>query len=79
MASSTLQRVRSQALSLPDEERAELARDLIESLDAPADSDAAEDWDKEISRRLAEIDSGTAKLVDRAELRRRMEERIRNA
>lgn len=75
----TLEKVRAEALALSDEQRAQLARDLIESLDAPADTDSAEAWDAEIARRLAEIDSGTARLVDRAELRRRMQERMRNA
>jgi len=44
----------------------------MKSLDAPADADAADAWDKEISLRLDEIDAGTAKLIDRAELRRRI-------
>lgn len=46
------------------------------SLDGPADKDAASAWDAEIQRRLAEIDGGTAKLIDREELRRRMRARI---
>ena len=77
MSSTTLDKVRSEALQLSEHERAELAHDLMKSLDAPTDADAADAWDKEILRRLAEIDAGTAKLVDRAELRRRMEERLR--
>jgi putative addiction module component (TIGR02574 family) len=76
--SATLKKLREEALTLPEEERAELAYDLIESLDSPADPDAADAWDAEISRRLAEIDAGTAKLVDRAELRRRMQQRMRD-
>jgi hypothetical protein len=78
MSSTTLDSVRSEALRLSEHERAERAHDLMKSLDAPADADAADAWDKEILRRLAEIDAGTAKLVDRAELRRRTEERLRS-
>ena len=78
MERATLEKVRADALALSDQQRAELARDLIASLDAPAEADAAETWDAEIARRLAEVDAGTAKLVDRDELRRRMEERMRN-
>ena len=78
MSNVMLQKLRSEALLLSDEERAELAQDLMKSLDAPADPDAADAWDREISRRLAEIDAGTAKLVDRAELRLRMRDRVRN-
>lgn len=75
MGANTLNKIRSEALSLPEAERAELAHALVKSLDAPPDSDAAEAWDAEILRRLAEIDAGTAKLVDRAEFRRRMQAR----
>jgi putative addiction module component (TIGR02574 family) len=78
MTSTTLDRVRSEALQLSERERAELAHDLMKSLDAPAEADAADAWDKEILRRLAEIEAGTAKLLDRAELRRQMEERLRS-
>jgi putative addiction module component (TIGR02574 family) len=76
MAGSTLDKVRSEALRLPEAERAELAHSLVESLDGPADKDAASAWDTEIQRRLAEIDAGTAELIDREELRRRMRARI---
>jgi len=76
MASTTLKKIRAEALTLPDDQRAELAHDLIASLDLPADPDAIDAWDAEISRRVAEIDAGTAKLIDRAELRRRMQQRI---
>ena len=78
MDSPTLEKLRSAVLSLTGEERADLARDLIKSLDAPPESDAADAWDREIVRRLAEIDAGTASMVDRAELRRRIEQRINN-
>lgn len=76
MASSTLEKLRSEALRLPEAERAELAHSLVISLDGPADQDAEKVWDAEILRRLAEIDSGTAELIDREELRRRMRERM---
>ena len=72
MSNLTLETLRSEALRLSDKERAELAQDLMKSLDAPADPDAADAWDREISRRLDEVDAGTATLIDRAELRRRM-------
>ncbi len=78
MDSATLKKLREEVLSLTEEQRAHLAHDLIESLDLPADPDAADAWDAELSRRLAEIDAGTAKLVDRAELRLRMQQRMRD-
>ena len=76
MSSEALEKLRSEALNLSEAERAELAHELVASLDGTIDSDAEEAWDAEIVRRLAEIDSGTAVLVDREEFRRRMRARI---
>lgn len=76
MASGILERVRSEALTLSESERAELAHDLVASLDGPPDADAEPLWEAEILRRLSEIDSGTAKLIDREEFRRRMRTRM---
>jgi hypothetical protein len=42
----------------------------------PPDPDVEKAWDAEIMRRLSEIDSGTAQLVDRKEFRRRMRARM---
>ncbi|MDZ7736639.1 MAG: addiction module protein [Gammaproteobacteria bacterium] len=72
MTAEPLQSLRSQILALSEAERAELAHDLIQSLDAPRDNGAEEAWDQEISRRIGEIDAGQAELVDRAEFRRRI-------
>jgi putative addiction module component (TIGR02574 family) len=52
-----------------------LAHDLMASLDGPADTGVAKAWDAEILRRLAEIDAGTARLIDREEFSRRMRAR----
>lgn len=76
MGTGTLSKLRSEALMLPEAERAELAHALVVSLDAPADTNVAAEWDKEILRRLAEIDAGTAKLIDKDEFRRRMQTRL---
>ena len=53
----------SEALSLPSDDRAKLAHALIASLDqAEEDPKLIEyEWDKEISRRVSEIDCGKAK------------------
>lgn len=76
LSTDTLDKVRSAALGLPEAERAELAHSLVASLDGAADADAANEWDAEILRRLAEVDAGTASLVDREEFRRRISARI---
>jgi putative addiction module component (TIGR02574 family) len=77
MSKVPLAQLRSEALSLPPAERAELAHELISSLDGAPDPDAAEAWEKEILRRLTEVDDGSATTVDRAELTRRIQERMR--
>ena len=76
MASADLDEVRSAALSLPNPERAQLAHDLVQSLDAPADADAPDAREQEITRRISEIDAGTATFIDRDEFRRRMAARL---
>jgi len=40
MGSPALEKVRSEALNLPESERTELACNLVASLDGPADEDA---------------------------------------
>ncbi|MGH8688876.1 MAG: addiction module protein [Burkholderiales bacterium] len=65
--------------NLPDDDRVELAQQLIASLDGPAEPDAEGAWDVEIVRRLGEIDAGTAKLIDRTEFSRRLRERTSRA
>jgi putative addiction module component (TIGR02574 family) len=76
MTAHALEKIRSEALSLSESERADLAHSLVASLDGPADHAVEKEWDAEIRRRLAEIDSGTAQLIDRGEFRRRMQERM---
>ena len=76
MGSTALEQLRSEALNLSETERAELAYNLVVSLDGSPDADVEKAWDTEILRRLSEIDAGTANLVDRKELRRRMRARM---
>jgi putative addiction module component (TIGR02574 family) len=47
-------------LALPASDRARLAKRLIESLDQDADIEAA--WEREVARRVADLESGTAEL-----------------
>jgi putative addiction module component (TIGR02574 family) len=51
------------ALSLSEEERAELAGSLIESLDATVDEPAEAAWNEEVARRIEDLDSGKAKTI----------------
>ena len=61
---STLPQLREQVLGLSERERAELALDLIRSLDGEPDPSAARKWAAEIERRAREVLDGTGKLVD---------------
>jgi putative addiction module component (TIGR02574 family) len=50
------------SLSLDEAERTSLAAHLLESLE-PTDSDAEAKWQKEIERRLSELDSGEVQTI----------------
>jgi putative addiction module component (TIGR02574 family) len=65
--------VLAEALRLDEEARAELAAELLASLDGPADPTADAEWAKEIERRVASIESGKATLEPWDSLRRRLE------
>jgi putative addiction module component (TIGR02574 family) len=51
------------ALSLTEEERAELAGSLLESLNAGVDEAAGAERNQEIARRVEDLDSGKVKNV----------------
>ncbi len=68
--------LRDAALALSEAERAKLARDLIASLDGPADNDVAEAWDVELCRRINEVESGKAQLLDVEDVLARIRARI---
>jgi len=62
----------TEALRLPDQERAELAGELIRSLDAEIDRDAEAAWSLEIRARLDRIDAESATTIPWSEARRRI-------
>lgn len=51
------------ALALPDDERAELAGNLIASLDATVDQDVDAAWQQEFVRRLHDVQSGKVETI----------------
>lgn len=53
----------ARAKTLPPEDRARLAEELLDSLQETIDADAEAAWEREIERRVVEIESGAAKLV----------------
>jgi len=66
------------AFNLPEEERAELAGFLLESLDGPHDDPEAVEaaWKKEIARRIEDLDSGKAKTIPWEEVRQRVSAKL---
>jgi putative addiction module component (TIGR02574 family) len=68
--------VLADALRLDDAARAELAAELLASLDGPADPDAAQAWDAEIDRRIEAIEAGEIALEPWDDVRRRIERDI---
>jgi putative addiction module component (TIGR02574 family) len=76
MAMST-DSLREAALTLPIEERAKLAHDLLRSLDEPADPDVDAVWIKEIERRARELADGSVQPVDWEAARQRIVRRLR--
>jgi len=68
--------VLAQALELPPEERADVAKRLIASLDEPADADVEAVWLAEVERRLQDVDRGTAKFETWEVVRARIATRL---
>lgn len=65
-----LSEVFKQAMALPSEARAALAGALLESLDETVDEAAEAEWDREITRRIEELDSGQVRTISWADARR---------
>ena len=63
---------------LSEEERADLACSLIDSLDAVADEGAEKAWGEEIARRVTELDSENAKTVPWETVQGKISSRLRH-
>jgi putative addiction module component (TIGR02574 family) len=70
--STTADTILGTALTLPPDERAWLASELIASLDQGEGADVEAVWAVEIERRIAEVESGEAKTVSWEEARARI-------
>ena len=68
--------VLAEALRLDADSRAELAAELLASLDGPCEPDAEAAWRAEIKCRVAALEAGAAKLEDWADVKRRIEKDI---
>lgn len=56
------------ARALSVEERAQLAQELLESVEREAEPDVQTAWDAEIASRIAEYERGEAKLIPAADV-----------
>ena len=56
--------VRDSALNLDVKQRAELARQLLISLDEESDEDVEQAWIEEINRRKAQVEAGEVNMID---------------
>lgn len=62
--------ITNQALALPVQQRAELAAQLLSSLDALSESEIEPLWFQEAAHRASEMDQGLSKRIPADEVRR---------
>ena len=65
-----LETIRREALSLPVQERAQLAEQLLSSLDSLSESEIEQLWFQEAARRAAELDQGLVQRIPADVVRR---------
>jgi putative addiction module component (TIGR02574 family) len=58
-----------EAITLPENDRAELAALLIATLDGERDEGVEKAWEEEIERRIRELDAGEMKTIPWEEVR----------
>ncbi len=72
----TTEALLADALRLDPKARAELASELLASLDGPADPDAEQAWAAEIDRRVKALEAGTEPLESWEDVKRRIEKDV---
>ncbi len=72
----TAEALLADALRLDAKSRADMASELLASLDGPADPDAEAAWALEIERRVAAIEAGTATLESWDQAKHRIEKEL---
>ena len=68
--STEMNKLYQDILKLPDDERAEMAASLIDSLDNVIDSAVEASWESEIQRRLSDFNNGSVSTVPWPDARR---------
>ena len=66
--STLVEELSARAKTLSVEDRARLVEELLDSLQGESDTEAESAWDREIERRVAEIESGAVKLISAEEV-----------
>ena len=66
-----------EALALPPDARASIADSLLDSLDQEVEAGASEEWEREIQRRIAEVESGAVKTISWSDAREHLVSRLR--
>jgi putative addiction module component (TIGR02574 family) len=72
-----LKQIEQEALQLTEDERAKLAQTLLLSLDAPSDTEIAQDWLAEAYRRARDLDEGIVQPISAEEVRRKAKALLR--
>lgn len=72
-----LQQIEQEALQLTEEERAELAKKLLLSLDSPSEAEAREDWLTEACHRARDLNEGNVQPISAEEVRRKAKALLR--
>ena len=67
-----------EALALPPDARASIADSLLDSLDQEIEAGASEQWEREIQRRIAEVESGSVKTILWSDAREHLMSRLRD-
>lgn len=65
------------ASQLTEEERAELIKKLLLSLDSPSESEIREDWLTEVCNRARDLDEGKVQPIPAEEVRRKAKTLLR--
>jgi putative addiction module component (TIGR02574 family) len=72
-----IETLRREALTLPPEKRAELAEQLLSSLEPLSDTELERLWFAEAARRAAEIDRGNARRYPAEEVHKQAQSLLR--
>jgi putative addiction module component (TIGR02574 family) len=70
------QTVLQEALNLPDEERAQIAGALLESLEPTPEAEVETAWRQEVAARVARLESGKVEMTPWGEIRDRFLARL---